>query len=233
MNGGGYNDGVDNNGRDYAKDQGAYQAGRPFYGRGQSPPSRAWYGLAIIVLLTGIALFVMFLMKGIIGFTGGMTQVVVPGSETLDLKKPGKYTIFHEHRSVIEGKVYASGAQLADMEIRVIDHASGADLVLSPVMGSSNYSMGGRQGYGVFNFQVAGPGKYELVAEYKDGHTGPETVLAISGGFVENLVITILGSIGILFGTITVTVLIVVITALKRSKARSRASITGAYEKIG
>jgi hypothetical protein len=218
--------------KDYRKipDMGPPQ---PYYGPPPAGPSRAWYGLAIIIFLTGLSLFIMFLLKGILGMTGDMIQVVVPGSRVMELNEPGDYTIFHEYRSVVDGKVYASGAQLANMEIRVIDRASGADLPLSPVMGSSNYSMGGRQGYGVFNFQVSSPGEYEIIAEYTRGHTGPQTVLAISGGFVEELVITILGSIGILFGTITVTVLIVVITAIKRSKARSQASMTGGYEKIG
>jgi hypothetical protein len=198
----------------------------------QPGPGRAFYALGIVILIAGIGFFVMFLFTGIVGLAGRTTRVVVPGEKELVLSEPGKYTVFHEYKSVIDGKVYASSPQLADLDITLRDQASEEKVKLSPTAVSSTYNIGGRSGYGVFDFRIDRPGTYLLSANYLEDRPGPETVLAVSHGFVTDLVKLIFASIGILFGTLAVSILIIVITLVKRRNAIDRQKKWGPYPNI-
>ena len=49
-------------------------------------PRRWFYGLAILIMLTGSAIFVVFLLQGTSGLTQGMVQVIVPGTHDVQLQ---------------------------------------------------------------------------------------------------------------------------------------------------
>ena len=70
-------------------------------------PSRWYYVVAGTALVTGGAVFAVFLLNGVSGLTEGLTQIVVPGRHELILSETGRYTVFHEYRSVVENRVYS------------------------------------------------------------------------------------------------------------------------------
>lgn len=70
-------------------------------------PSKIFYVVSGVTLLIGIILFVIILISGIFSSIDKISnQVFVPGTKIIELKETGKYSIYFEHRSVIDGKVF-------------------------------------------------------------------------------------------------------------------------------
>ena len=187
-------------------------------------PGRWYYGLAGAVLVAGCVCFGAFLWQSISRIGENLTQVVVPGKSQLALPKPGKYTIFHEHQSVVGNKVYSTSQELSGLECSLVSKTTGDEIVLLPSAMNSTYSMGSRSGVSIFDFQIERPGAYELSAQYSGDQEGPEVVLAVGQGFAADIFKTVFGALGILFGSIGLAVAIIVITLIKRDKAKKRAA---------
>ncbi len=187
-------------------------------------PGRWYYGLAAAVFVAGCVYFGVFLWQNISRIGENLARVVVPGKSQLTLSKPGKYTIFYEHQSVVGSKVYSTSRDLSGLECSLVSKDTGADIALSPSTMNSTYSLGSRSGVSVLEFQIEGAGTYELSAHYSEGQEGPEVVLAVGEGFAQDILKTVFGALGILFGTIGLAVAIVVITLIKRDKAKKRAA---------
>ncbi len=178
-------------------------------------PGRGHYGIGCAVWIVGMVLGVVFLLTQI---TGGLpqTQVVVPGTHEIYLTKPGKYTVFYEYRSVIDNKIYATGESFSGMSTMLKSKESSREVVLSRPSKSGTYEAGGRAGAAVLEFEIEEPGTYIFAAEYPGGVSGPEVVFAI-GQF--KLLGTILGGLGILFGSFIIGGFIIARAFLKRWKA--------------
>lgn len=178
--------------------------------------STALYFISGLLFICGIGLFVFLLVKGITSTVDKMNiQVVVPGTEVVELKKPGKYTIFLEYGSVINGKIYET-RNISGLMCSLYNRSTSEYIEIKKDKSNSNYSIGGRQGRSIYNFKIDKPGKYEIKGWYENNSTD-EVVLSIGKGFVGSLVFTILSSSVILFITIGTSVGIL-IYALKRTK---------------
>ncbi|RKE69739.1 hypothetical protein DFP91_4179 [Pseudorhodoplanes sinuspersici] len=57
-----------------------------------------------LAFVAGFAAMGVFLSKALSGLGDGLRQIVVPGGAELRLE-PGRYTIFHETRSTVDGKL--------------------------------------------------------------------------------------------------------------------------------
>ncbi|MBL8673949.1 MAG: hypothetical protein IPK81_12270 [Rhodospirillales bacterium] len=181
-------------------------------------PGRIWYFVAAAIFVASIAGAVWIAIARTGGMTAGLTQIVVPGGATLELKTPGTYTIFHERTSQVDGRVYESTG-ISGMRVAVRSVATGKSLVVRSPSGSSTYNFGGRSGRSVLAFDVDQPGAYELTAGYDDGRREPRTVLAVGSGFLGALFATIALSMGIAFAGIAAALLIAIITLLRRRRA--------------
>jgi len=182
-------------------------------------PSKWFYVLAVLVMITGCVLFVVLLLGGIASMTKGLDQIVVPGEDTIDLAKSGTYTIFYEYQSVYGNKVYATDENLSGLECAVVDKSTGENIPLSPPATASNYAVGGRSGRSIFTFTVTRPGAYRVLGYYTDDRSGPEVVLSIGSDVTMKIVGTVLGAIAIMFVTIILGAAIIIVTFLKRRKA--------------
>src|SRR5436309_2697333 len=125
---------------------------------GSSRPSGWYYGLAALVAVVGLAAAVMVLIRGLSALQSSLIQVVVPGRSEIMLPQPGRYTIFHEHRSAHRGKVYSTEGRLAGLGFLLRSKSTGQKVALAPPSTSSTYSMGGREGVSIFDFNVDQPG---------------------------------------------------------------------------
>jgi hypothetical protein len=181
-------------------------------------PGRKWYAIAAGVFLAGMALFGLFLFMRLMGLTGELQQVVVPGEAELVLDEPGSYTIFHERESVVDGRYYSSPEEISGLEVRVVSSATGAPVQLEAPGASTTYSLGGRAGVSIFSFTIEKPGRYHLSAGYPGGVEGGQLVLAVGHGFGRKLVETILGGVGIGFASFALAVTIAGVTFWKRRK---------------
>ncbi len=185
-------------------------------------PSRWYYGLAVFIFVIGVSTFVLFLFENLKGLTNSLWQVAVPGTYDMTLSDLGKYTIFYEYQSVFDGRIYSTRPNLSGLQCSLVSNETGAPMRLYKTSTNTTYSLGSRAGASVLNFNIDQPGSYAFSAWYPEGQEGPEVVLAIGYGFPQRLVKAVLGALGILFSTIGVTILIAVITLLKRRKARKR-----------
>ena len=186
------------------------------------PLSRAWYVVALIVAVAGWGGVAWFLVARLSGATEGMIRFVVPGAIELRLNEHGRYTIFHEYRSTFEGRVYHVDS-LIGLEITLRSRASGATVPLNRGTASS-YTVNDRSGRSLYQFEIAAPGDYGLIAAYSDASREPQTVLAIDRGFVGQLLTTILLAMVMALGPLALAITISgVVFAQRRRVSRADA----------
>lgn len=186
-------------------------------------PSRWYYALAAVVLVIGVVGMVALLLSGLADLEGHLQRVILPGRHELTLAEPGGYTVFLEHQSVMEGRVYSTDARsLSNLKVTLISARSGDAIPLEPPAAKSTYSMGGRSGVSVLRFEIESPGPYVLTGRYPSGAKGPEAVFAVGHGFLGKLLVTIFSCLGILFSSVLLCVALVLVVFLKRRKARRR-----------
>lgn len=182
-------------------------------------PGKVFYLVSGAVFVIGIILFVVLLLTGITSSVNRLdTRIVVPGTQTIELKETGKYSIYFEYRSVLDGKVYETES-IVGLMCSLKSTETGQSVNLSNSIINSNYSISGRQGKSIFDFDINKPGKYEFKAWYKS-ERGEEAVLAIGKGFGGSLVRTILLCIGVLIISLGASIAIFVVTLVRRNRAK-------------
>lgn len=185
-------------------------------------PSRIGYFLAPLPVVVGIVVAGLLVWHLLGGLQNAMTRFVAPGTTVVTLDRPGSYTIFHEAESVVDGKVY-SAQNISGLRVVVAAEAGGAAVAVSAPKVNSSYSIGGHSGKSILSFDVAAPGRYRLTASYADGRAGPQTVLAVGGGFLARLLATVLGALGAVFAGFLGALALVLITYIRRRRVRNAA----------
>ena len=188
----------------------------------QIKPSRWYYGLAVVFFILGESFFTLFFLNSLSGLSGAVTQVVVPVESEIMLPEAGKYTIFYEYQSVVGDRLYFTGESLSGLQCALTSRVTGHRIALSRPLTRSTYSLGDRKGVSVLEFTIDRPGVYEFSAWYPKGQEGPEVVLAMGHGFMKKLMGAIFGGLAIFFGSGAIAIAIIVITLLKRQKAKKQ-----------
>jgi hypothetical protein len=183
-------------------------------------PSRAWYVVAALVFVIGLAAFGTFLFLRLRGLDEGIESFVVPGSAEVTIDEPGRQTIYRETNTAVEGRYYGS-SDLTGLEVVVTD-PRGDVLDLDPSTMSETYTIGSRQGVAIFKFDADAPGTYRVVAAYPGGGTGNEGVLAVGEPIVADILITVLGGLAIAGGAVVVALAIAVVTFVRRYRVKRR-----------
>jgi hypothetical protein len=145
--------------------------------------------------------------------------VIVPGSQEVQLGSRGKYTIFHEYRSTINGHIYSTRESMPGIlvEVTAKDTSRAVDLA-SPSM-SSPYETSVYAGTPVLEFNIDEAGTYTFAADYGQGRSGPDVVLTIAKNNEKRVFIT-----GMVtsYGSLVIGILIIVITLTRRRIATNR-----------
>src|SRR6185312_10238567 len=128
----------------------------------KSPPGRIWYAVGIALIAATLAAAGYYILHQVTAIADRLIQVVVPGQATLTLNESGTYTIFHEYRSVVDGKIYAAGG-LSGLRVTVTS-PGGTDVPLTRPGATSRYTLSSRAGVSVFAFEAPAPGAYRLTA---------------------------------------------------------------------
>lgn len=178
-------------------------------------PGRKGYVIAGVVLLVGVIAFGAILYLGLRGLS--MQRVIVPGATELGLDEPGRYTIYHESRSVMDGRVY-DVADVAGLTVELVSAETGESVPLDAPGANTTYELRGRSGRAVLTFEVGRPGAYRLSADYPAGG-GPETVLAVGKGLGTRIAMTVAGAIALGLGSFLLAVAIAVVTFVRRRRA--------------
>ncbi len=185
-------------------------------------PGRKWYWLAGAIAVVGIGAFIFLMVSRLGGVDDKLSQMLAPGKVEMDLAEPGTYTIFHEHESVFQERYYSSAEVVSGLAIRVVSVVSGAPVKVEAPDTNANYTLEGRAGVSILEFEIARPGPYRISAAYADGRRKPQIVLAIGHDFVGDLLVTVLGALAIMFASLGGAGAIIAVTAIKRDKAIRR-----------
>jgi RNA polymerase subunit RPABC4/transcription elongation factor Spt4 len=178
-------------------------------------PSPWFYALgpAVIVITTAVA--VTLFVTGLLGLTPH-TRFVVPGSHEVEFESAGKYYVFYEYRSNVDGVAYSTGEYLPGMVAALRSQDGSHTVPLKATTMSSTYEMGSRCGVSLYEFHIDDPGTYIFTAVYEDGSTRPAVVFAL-GQF--DMLKVFLRSVPLGFGGFLLGVLILVWVFVKRRKA--------------
>jgi hypothetical protein len=182
-------------------------------------PSIWYYGLAMLIIVIGFLGFAGLIYSGVSNIESGLVQIKAPGNTDLDLKEPGEYTLFYENRSYFNGTIYNTGEQIPELQISVVEKASGQTLATYPASGST-YSMGSRTGRSVMSFNVEKTGIYWINASYPR-EPGPEVVLALGRGGMVGIFYFVITALALLFASIAIAAFISYRTYTRRKKALS------------
>ena len=180
-----------------------------------SKSGRKGFVIAALVLVLGAIGSAAILYLGLSGLS--MQRVVAPGSAELALEEPGRYTIYHESRSVMDGRVY-DVADVSGLTVELVSAETGESVPLDAPGANTTYELRGRSGRAVLTFEVDRPGAYRLSADYPAGG-GPETVLAVGRGLGTRIAMTVAGAIAVGIGSFLLAVAIVVVTFIRRRRA--------------
>src|SRR5271163_2026258 len=82
-------------------------------------PSAWYYWLAPLLLVAGISFSVHEFRYGVPSLADALTQVVVPGQATLNLKHGKHYTVYYEVHAIVNGKTYNTNAVLRGLECQL------------------------------------------------------------------------------------------------------------------
>ena len=177
-------------------------------------PSKKMYVLAGFFLFLGTGLFL------VIFFNSGILEedfiAVVPGTHELKIENTGNYTIFHEYRTVIDGKIYVNEPNIPGLVVALTEKESGQPLQLSPTGMNASYAVNGREGFGVLDFTIERPGTYILEGWYEGSTEGNNAVLAIKSGFVGSMLMAF----GAFFSCFILAFILIFRTYLKRRKLK-------------
>lgn len=159
-------------------------------------------------------------------------QIVVPGSSDITLPQPGEYTIFYEYRSMVDNRIYSTDQDIPGIIVNIVSKDTGDEIPLSTPSTSSTYTIGGRSGIGLFDFSIDKPGIYEISASYpatngQQEEQTQEIVLAVIHSSVMDHIFgsimgTVAGAMAIVLVPFAAGIAFIIITFLKRRKARTR-----------
>jgi hypothetical protein len=180
--------------------------------------SPVWFVVAGLIAVAGFVGAAFYVMPRVASADARMMRVVVPGNAMLVFDKPGPYVIYHEKKSTVDGRYYAS-ENVDGLSLGLTADATGAQVKLVEPKTSTSYTIGNRSGTSIYAFTLDQPGRYRLATNLAGGRSDAKAVLAIDQGMFGALLSTIFGAIGIAFAGLGIAGVIVFAVLWQRSKA--------------
>ena len=182
---------------------------------------RFWYFiLAGLVLAAGVGAFVYTLYTGLVGLDEALIRVEAPGTSLVDLKHEGRYTIFLETPGEVDGSFASPYGFINGLSI-ALETGDGQAIPVGPAKGSSTYTINGRHGVSLMQFEVDEPGPHRFSATFVGGIPGHPLVLTLMQGFMGRLIRLILTGFAVLGGGIVLAALVLVLAFTTGRKAPS------------
>jgi hypothetical protein len=182
-------------------------------------PARAWYWVAAVIGLAGLAagawLFwsALFGPNGQLGVVRHYHRAPIPGTVTMNLE-PGGYTVFLEAPGISDD----TSPPRADVSVT---GPGGTPVPVGTYQGRFTYQAAGHEGIAVATLRATEAGAYQLSA---DGEPCLHCAVAVGPGeHADSFLAIIAGVLLPLFATLVAGV-IVLITAVGRSRSRRRAA---------
>jgi uncharacterized membrane protein len=129
-------------------------------------PGLGWYALAGVVFLAGLVFGGILVWRFVVAFEPA-TTFVAPGVVKLSLTTPGEYILWHEHRTVYNGRTVDLPAQMPDGTRYRVHGPDGEIAIRGNAAMKLEAGTEGREGrsVSVAQFQAARPGPYVVAVE--------------------------------------------------------------------
>jgi hypothetical protein len=177
------------------------------------------WGAPFFLIGGGFFFYTMF--HGIMHVTDSLTQIVVPGKAELDLQR-GRYSVFLEEQSTVNGKIYSTTQSIDGLVCRVNSVQNGATIAIEKSSMNTSYSVNGRSGHSVLEFQIQQAGKYSFACDYGENAKGPEVVLAVGSGVGEDIFRTVIVGLAAFFGGGGAGLIVVLVVVIRREREKKR-----------
>jgi hypothetical protein len=186
-----------------------------------SKSSVGGYVVGALLILGGVVWFVFGLFGDISSITDGMVPLEGPGVFDVELQERGTWTVFHEHRTVIDGKSLSSEPYPDGLEFR-LESAEGQGVNVRAASSNGTYSFGSREGSSMFEFDVHTPGAYVVSVLVEGERAERPVVMTMSRDFMGGIWAAILGGFARMGGGFLVGILVIVWTALANDRRKKR-----------
>jgi stress response protein SCP2 len=174
------------------------------------------------IIIAGAVMLVVSIISMVTQIDKDSTRFVVPGEEKINIAEPGKYMIYYEHQSTIDGKIYSTGnADVSGLGVLVIDAKTEEKIDIGSTLMSSTYTMNGRSGTSMFEFDITEPTEILVIAEYVENE-GPDVVLNVSSDITGAIFKEMGAMFGYFFGGLFGGLIVIVVTIIMHLRARKR-----------
>lgn len=136
-------------------------------------PGLGWYALAGVVFLAGLALATVLVWRFVAAFEPAV-RFLAPGESQMSIAAPGDYIVWHEHRTVYQGRSFSVEPAMPDGTRYRVQAPDGSPVAVEPHSGMSSEGSGGRS-VSVAQFRAPMSGAYRVSVE---GNSEPR-VMAI------------------------------------------------------
>jgi len=126
-------------------------------------PGLGWYALAGAVVLAGLALAAVLVWRFVAAFDPA-TRFLAPGEAQVSVAAPGDYIVWHEHRTVYQGRSFDVAPGMPDGTRFRVQAPDGSPLAVEPHSGMSSEGSESRS-VSVAHFEAASAGTYRVVIE--------------------------------------------------------------------
>ena len=126
-------------------------------------PGLGWYALAGAVFVGGLAIAAFLVWRFVVAFEPP-TRFLAPGAAQVSIARPGEYIVWHEHRTVYQGRAYDVAPTLPDGTRYLVEAPDGQRLALEPQTGMSSEGSEGRA-ISVARFKASLAGTYRVAVE--------------------------------------------------------------------
>jgi hypothetical protein len=164
-------------------------------------------GSAILAL--GAAGFVVFLLARLSAFAASLQRFPIPGEAVLELQA-GPHTLYWEPGRLL--------SLWHGLPCTVESCATGKAVEVSTSWMPARYSAGGRRGVAVYVFDAPAPGAYRFTVRDPEGRAKAGEHLAVRASSWGELLVTALGCLLILGGSIAAGVLLILFSVLRKAK---------------
>lgn len=182
-------------------------------------PSRAFYAVAIAIVVIGVAICGYVIYRGMTQTRGKVISLNMPGSSPLDLPNGGTYTIFYQTVRLGFGTNFPTTQSMPKLNIKVTDRNTGEVIPLSAATEHLTYPIPKNTGVSVLQFHLNGPRHIAVTSGYLNGKSSPPFLLAVAYGLPGQLVGHVLFGFGIFFVTVAIALGLGAFTFFRRRSA--------------
>lgn len=176
-------------------------------------PGRKWYIIAVLMILTGVVLIPAAIVIPLLSAPKPVS-FIVPGSHAFNLTTPGEYVLWHNYKTIFEGKTFSSNALPGGLQMQLSNITARTVVPLVPDQ-STTVSSGSDARRSIATFTVANPGQYLLSVQ----GAAPEMVFSFGNAMFGNMAAGVVAAI-ILAPTLLLSGLVIAVWAFVSRQRR-------------